>query len=171
MDARERPGSASAYDRPDISKTWRRKDGSLLRPPEPETYKISLTRAQSQALKALAKAEGVKPFELASRAVVEFIRSRRPASYPLRAPPGPPMTLASMRQNGVRMVTATCEVGGRQADVNVDNLPETTTVPEAGQRLRCSRCGAKTISTRPAWRTSPRQGVPDFRPSERPPLS
>ena len=51
--------SASAYDRPDISKTWRRKDGSLLRPPEPETYKISLTRDQSQALKALAKAEGV----------------------------------------------------------------------------------------------------------------
>jgi hypothetical protein len=88
----------------------------------------------------------------------------------MRAKPGPPMTLANMRQNGVRMVTATCEVCGRAADVNVDTLPETLTVPEAGQRLRCSRCGAKTISTRPAWRTSPRQGAPDYR-REGPPMS
>ena len=80
------------------------------------------------------------------------------------------MTLANMRLNGVRAVTATCEACGRQADVNVDALPETLTVPEAGQRLRCSQCGAKTISTRPAWHTSRRQGVPDFQ-RERPPLS
>jgi hypothetical protein len=52
------------------------------------------------------------------------------------------------------MVIATCEVCGRQADVNVDTLPETTTVPEAGQRLRCSQCGAKTISTRLPARTA-----------------
>ena len=60
------------------AKMWRRKDGSLLRPPEPEAYMISLTRDQSQALKALAEAEaeGVKAYELAERAVVEFIRSR-----------------------------------------------------------------------------------------------
>ena len=76
----------------------------------------------------------------------------------MRAPPGPPMSLANMRLSGVRMVTASCEVCGRSADVNVDTLPETTTVPEAGEHLRCSRCGAKTISTRPAWHTSPRQG-------------
>jgi hypothetical protein len=88
----------------------------------------------------------------------------------MRAPPGPPMTLANMRQNGVRMVTAACEVCGRAADVNVDTLPETLTVPEAGQRLRCSRCGAKTISTRPAWHTAYRQGTPDTR-RERPPMS
>ena len=80
------------------------------------------------------------------------------------------MTLANMRLNGVHMVTASCANCGRSADVNVDALPETLTVPEAGQRLRCSRCGAKTISTRPAWHTSPRQGTPDFRP-ERPPMS
>ena len=53
------------------------------------------------------------------------------------------------------------------ADVNVDLLPETLTVPETGQRLRCSHCGGKTISTRPAWHTSPRQGVPDYQ-RERP---
>jgi hypothetical protein len=48
-----------------------------------------------------------------------------------------------MRQNGVHMVTATCANCGRSADVNVDLLPETLTVPEAGQRLRCSSCGGE----------------------------
>ena len=83
---------------------------------------------------------------------------------------GPPMTLANMRENGVRAVMATCEACGREADVNVDALPETVTVPKASLRLRCSRCGGKTISTLPAWHTARRQGVPDYRP-ERPPMS
>jgi ribosomal protein S27AE len=86
----------------------------------------------------------------------------------MRSKPGPPMTLANMRANGVRMVTASCANCGRSADVNVDALPETLTVPEAGLRLRCGRCGARTISTRPAWRTAYRQGAPDFRPHEEP---
>jgi hypothetical protein len=55
----------------------------------------------------------------------------------MRNNPGPPMTLANMRENGVRAVTATCEACGREADVNVDALPETVTVPKAGLRLRC----------------------------------
>ena len=59
----------------------------------------------------------------------------------------------------------------READVNVDALPETVTVPKAGQRLRCSSCGGKTISTRPAWHTgSHRPGTPDYH-RERPPMS
>ena len=75
------------------------------------------------------------------------------------------MTLRNMRQNGVRSVTATCEACNHQADVNVDPLPESVTVPKAGKRLRCSSCGGKTISTRPAWhRGSQRSGVPDYRP-------
>jgi hypothetical protein len=32
------------------------------------------------------------------------------------------MTLANMRQNGVRMMTASCANCGRSADVNVDRL-------------------------------------------------
>ena len=44
-----------------------------------------------------------------------------------RSKPGPPMTLANMRQNGVRAVSATCEGCGHKADVNVDALPETVT--------------------------------------------
>jgi DNA-directed RNA polymerase subunit RPC12/RpoP len=82
-----------------------------------------------------------------------------------------PMTLANMRLNGVRAVIASCANCGRQADVNVDLLSETLTVLEAGQRLRCSQCGAKTISTRPAWHTGPyRPGTPDYQ-RERPPMS
>jgi rRNA maturation protein Nop10 len=82
----------------------------------------------------------------------------------VRSKPGPPMTLANMRANGVHVVSAACEVCGHKADVNVDALPETVTVPKAGQRLRCSACGGKTISTRPAWHTARRAGVPDYRP-------
>jgi ribosomal protein S27AE len=80
------------------------------------------------------------------------------------------MTLANMRLNGVRSVNASCANCGRSADVNVDLLPETLTVHEVGRRLRCGSCGGQTMSTRPAWRTSPRQSVPDYR-RERPPMS
>ena len=45
----------------------------------------------------------------------------------MRSKPGPPMTLANMRLNGVRAVTATCDACGRSADVDVDALPETVT--------------------------------------------
>ena len=41
------------------------------------------------------------------------------------------MTLANMRLNGVHAVTATCEACGHKADINIDALPETLTVPEA----------------------------------------
>jgi DNA-directed RNA polymerase subunit RPC12/RpoP len=67
---------------------------------------------------------------------------------------GPPMSLANMRANGVYSVTASCEACGHKADVNVDAVPETTFVPEAGRRLRCRRCGGKQINTRPAWHTA-----------------
>ena len=53
--------------------------------------------------------------------------------------PGPPMTLANMRSNGVRMVTATCANCGRSAAVDVDALPETLTV------------AARSGSSRGAW--------------------
>jgi hypothetical protein len=72
----------------------------------------------------------------------------------MRSKPGPPMSLANMRQNGVRAVIATCEACNRSADVNVDALPETTFVPQAGERLRCCQCGGKKIATRPAWHTA-----------------
>ena len=89
----------------------------------------------------------------------------------MRSKPGPPMTLANMRLNGVRAVIASCANCGRSADVNVDLLPETLTVPETGKRLCCSVCGAKTKPTRPAWHTgSQRPGTPNYH-RERPPMS
>jgi hypothetical protein len=72
------------------------------------------------------------------------------------------MSLANIRANGVRMVTASCEACSHKADVNVDTMPETVTVPETGRRLRCSQCGGRTVSTRPAWHTAQRQGVATF---------
>ena len=70
-----------------------------------------------------------------------------------REKPGPPMTLANMRKNGVRAVIASCQACGHKADVNVDALPETIFVPETGCRLRCSQWRGKRIDTRPAWHT------------------
>jgi hypothetical protein len=78
----------------------------------------------------------------------------------MRGPPGPPMSLANMRQNGVRAVVATCESCNRSADVNVDAMPETVYVPHVGRRLRCSQCNGKAISTRPAWHTGRRSMGP-----------
>jgi hypothetical protein len=50
-----------------------------------------------------------------------------------REKPGPPMTLANMRTNGVHAVIATCHSCGHKADVNVDALPEAVIVPEAAE--------------------------------------
>lgn len=57
---------------------------------------------------------------------------------------GPPMTLASMRANGVRLVIATCEACGHKADVNVDGLTETIGVPQTGGGLRCKAMRRQT---------------------------
>jgi hypothetical protein len=60
------------------------------------------------------------------------------------------MTLANMRQNGVRAVTATCEACGREADVNVDALPETVTVPSC-PRIRSGEAIRAGQSRRLEW--------------------
>lgn len=65
-----------------------------------------------------------------------------------------PMTLANMRALGVRRVEAICEntLCGHTGVVEVDALPGEIPVPDVADRLRCSRCGGKTVSTRPLWR-------------------
>ena len=83
-------------------------------------------------------------------------------------------TIHASARNGARYVTAKCEACGHEASVNVDALPESMHVPDAGRYLRCSRCNAKRVSARPAWHAAKRQGVPDLRaerlgpPSEQP---
>jgi hypothetical protein len=46
-----------------------------------------------------------------------------------REKPGPPMTLANMRKNGVRAVIAACRACGHKADVNVGGPPDRPTAP------------------------------------------
>ncbi len=71
----------------------------------------------------------------------------------------PPMTLANMRENGVRALTVTCLDCRHSADVVVDNLPAAAFVPDIGRRMVCSKCKGKRIETRPAWHTATRPGM------------
>ena len=83
------------------------------------------------------------------------------------------MTLANMRENGVRAVMATCEACRREADVNVDALPETVTVPRGratlpqdcllGSRHGRGQVGPKETEADgcfPPWRRRKRHGAP-----------
>jgi hypothetical protein len=72
-----------------------------------------------------------------------------------RSNPGPPMSLANMRQNGVRVVIATCEACNRSADVNVDALPETVYVPKPVNASGAARAVARRY----------RPGPPGIRPA------
>jgi hypothetical protein len=65
----------------------------------------------------------------------------------------PPMTLAAMRDHGVRSIKAYCEAIGcdHEATINVDNLPDDLPVPNVSLKLRCSKCCSKSIRTRPKW--------------------
>jgi hypothetical protein len=64
------------------------------------------------------------------------------------------MSLANMREHGVRSVAAHCQVVGcgHSASVNVDGLPDDFPVPDAALRLRCSRCGSRNVKTQPDWK-------------------
>ena len=69
------------------------------------------------------------------------------------------MTLANMRENGVRAVTAVCVECKHKADVVVDQLDDDVFVPDVGRRLRCSACSGKRVETVPAWHLSERPGM------------
>jgi hypothetical protein len=61
------------------------------------------------------------------------------------------MDQANMRSLGISRVDAYCGDCGRSASVDVSALPDDLAVPEVRRRLRCSRCGARPIETRPDW--------------------
>jgi hypothetical protein len=67
-----------------------------------------------------------------------------------------PMTLANMREHGIRSVWAFCTmIGcGHEARVNVDALSDELPIPDVALRLRCSRCGRRSVTTRPDWSES-----------------
>lgn len=74
---------------------------------------------------------------------------------PTKRPAGPPMDLTNMRLNGVRSIYAWCLDCGHDATVNVDHLPGHLAVPSFANRMKCSACGCRRISVRPAWSTKP----------------
>ncbi len=78
---------------------------------------------------------------------------RQPSPKP--PAPGPPMDLANMRKNGVRALYVAClnDECRHDADVNVDDQPAHLPVPSFATRMRCSICGSKNITVRPAWHT------------------
>jgi hypothetical protein len=65
-------------------------------------------------------------------------RSPRPA-YDAEGREIEPMSIANMREHGVRSV------------ISVDNFSGEIYVPDVALRLRCSACGSKQITTRPDW--------------------
>ena len=59
-----------------------------------------------------------------------------------------PMTLANMREHGVRSISATCETCQHEAVLNADRWPADMPVPDIGPKPRCSACGGREIATR-----------------------
>jgi hypothetical protein len=68
--------------------------------------------------------------------------------------PGPPMTLANMRQQGVRGIAVYClnHSCRHHTVINVDSYPHEVEVPSFGSRLKCSKCGGRRVDVRPNWK-------------------
>jgi hypothetical protein len=71
------------------------------------------------------------------------------------------MTLGNMRKNGVRVLAVSCNAHDchHSADVNVDGMRDEVVVLFIARRFRCSRCGSKAVSARPAWHTTLRPSM------------
>src|SRR5688500_15435652 len=78
-------------------------------------------------------------------------------SKPFKAPPGPPMTLANMRANGVRRLVAYCLAPHcyHSAVIEADDYDAALTVKSFDQRMVCTRCGSVGADVRPNWTDVP----------------
>ena len=74
------------------------------------------------------------------------------SSMPHTRYPGPPMTLANMRENGVRSLSVTCEVCHHEALLNVDKFDAAIPVSAFGPRMVCTGCGIVGAYARPNWK-------------------
>jgi hypothetical protein len=59
------------------------------------------------------------------------------------------MTLANMRENGVRSLSVTCDLCHHKALMNVDTFDGATPVPAFGPRMVCTGCGIVGAAVRP----------------------
>ena len=64
-----------------------------------------------------------------------------------------PMTLGNMRALGLTRVVVSCAVEGcgYEKAVGVSEWPDTAYVPDVGLRLKCPKCGAPELDSRPDW--------------------
>ena len=78
-------------------------------------------------------------------------------------PPGPPMDLANMYEQGVHHLIAFClnDACRHQALIDVSSYPSDTPVPWFRSKVKCAKCGARgnRIDVRPNWNKQP--GMPD----------
>jgi hypothetical protein len=75
------------------------------------------------------------------------------------------MDLANMRALGVTRVGAYCACGW-QASGDVSALPAEMAVPSIKDRLRCAKCGARPMETRPDWSQYRARGKIEFKRTE-----
>jgi hypothetical protein len=73
-----------------------------------------------------------------------------------RHEPGPPMTLGSLRQLGVRGLLLICLDAKcrHEATMSVDDYADEIELPSFAPRLVCSKCGGK-VEVRPNWKEMP----------------
>jgi hypothetical protein len=76
--------------------------------------------------------------------------TKRPPS-----PPGEPMTLGNMRENGVRSLDVSCWNCHHRAILSADSYPDHVPVPTFGPRMVCTRCGIIGADARPNWKEQP----------------
>jgi hypothetical protein len=58
-----------------------------------------------------------------------------------------PVTVASSRASGLHTIAVFCEIRGccHDAVVSLEGWPDDSPVPDMALRLRCSKCGGKSI--------------------------
>ena len=61
----------------------------------------------------------------------------------------PPLTLAAMREHGVRSILVWCNACNRDASFNADHLPDDLPVRDVALRMHCEQCSSKNIATFP----------------------
>ena len=65
------------------------------------------------------------------------------------------MTLANVRENGVRSLWVACPLCHHKAVVNVDSFGPDVAVPAFGPRMACTTCGIIGADLRPNWQERP----------------
>jgi hypothetical protein len=75
----------------------------------------------------------------------------------VKHPSGPPVTLGSLRQLGVRGLLLVCLDPNcrHEATFGVDDYADEIELPSFAPRMVCSKCGGKRIEVRPNWKEMP----------------